>query len=479
MNPLWDLVESAATEHGDSPSVHTLTRTYSFIEVRKIAENIAAELRERGLRPGDLVATMLPNSLDWFFVLACAHEGLLSVSVYSAAHAEDLGAAVLVQREGAQASDVCETLEVDEHWLRRMESGSNPTPSREFAGQESLARLVLTSGTTGKAKAAEYSVGTIQARLDNAERVWNLGSGNRINFVGVSTMGGLSQGMLSLWAGAPYFALDAITDAVPELITEFDVTLLLGSTVNLAQVADAVSTVTGSITSVTQILIGGSAPNNALLNRLAQVFPAALVMVLYGSTEGGVIAARPAVIDADTRNVGSPFPGVRVEICDESGNLVGADKMGEVRYSSPELVQRYYRDPAATAEALRDGFFYPGDRGFVSSAGELFIVGRMDDVINIGGVKVDPNELERIAVGTEGVVDAAVFAHEGTDGRPSLAMALVTTTAHAMKSVDERIRAQSIATVPAVYFRVMELPRNEMGKLKRDNLADYVNERSA
>jgi acyl-coenzyme A synthetase/AMP-(fatty) acid ligase len=153
--------------------------------------------------------------------------------------------------------------------------------------------------------------------------------------------------------------------------------------------------------------------------------------------------------------------------------------MGEVRYSSPELVQRYYRDPAATAEALRDGFFYPGDRGFVSSAGELFIVGRMDDVINIGGVKVDPNELERIAVGTEGVVDAAVFAHEGTDGRPSLAMALVTTTAHAMKSVDERIRAQSIATVPAVYFRVMELPRNEMGKLKRDNLADYVNERSA
>ena len=479
MNPLWDLVESAAAEHQDKPSVHTLTRTYSFTEVKTISENIAAELRDRGLRSGDLVATMLPNSLDWFVVLACAHEGLLSVSVYSESHASDLGAALLVHREGVAGPSTIASLAVDGHWLRRMESGSNSTPPRKFSGPESLARLVLTSGTTGKAKAAEYSVGTFRARLDNAERMWNLGSGDRINFVGVSTMGGLSQGMLSLWAGAPFFAFDAITEVVPRLINELEVTLLLGSTVNLAQVADAVSTVTGPISSVTQILIGGSTPNNALLLRLADVFPAALVMVLYGSTEGGVIAARRAAIDADARNVGTPFPGVLVEVIDEDRKTLGANEVGEIRYRTPELVQRYYRDTDSTSKAFLDGFFYPGDRGLVTEHGELIIVGRVDDVLNIGGVKLDPYEIERIALTHAAVTDVAIFELIGEDGRPGLALALVSESEAALRIVDELIRNASPSTVPSSYFRVDALPRNEMGKLDRRNLASLVGGKSA
>ncbi len=474
MNPLWQLVESATAAHGEAPSVHTLTRTYSFTEVKRITENIAAELRERGLRKGDIVATILPNSLDWFMVLACAHEGLLSVSVYSPAHAAQLGATLAVVREGIGEISGVETLEVDEHWLRRKEADTNSTPPREFDGHESLARLILTSGTTGEAKAAEYSVGTIQSRLDNAERVWNLGSGNRINFVGVSTMGGLSQGMLSLWAGAPYFAFDAITDRVPALISELDVTLLLGSTVNLAQVADAVATVTGPISSVTQILIGGSAPSDALLVRLADVFPSAVVMVLYGSTEAGVVSARRATVGADARNVGMPFPGVQIDVIDESGQPVERGTIGEIRYRSAELVQRYYRDPAATAESLRDGYFYPGDRGYLTENGELVIAGRLDDVLNIGGNKIDPQTVESIALAVAGVSDAAAYEVVGIDGRPVIELALVTDSAELLQAVDTRIRAELPAFVPATYVRVNELPRNIMGKLNRDNLAAVV-----
>jgi acyl-coenzyme A synthetase/AMP-(fatty) acid ligase len=478
MNPLWELVESACVKYPDLPSLHTLTRSYSFTEVKTIAKNIAAELRDRGLRPGDLVATKISNSADWLFVLACAHEGLLSVSVYSPEQAFELGAALFVHRDGADSAGI-ESLAVDEHWLRHMESGSNHTPPRDYAGPESLARLVLTSGTTGKAKAAEYSVGTFQTRLDNAERVWNLGSGNRINFVGVSTMGGLSQGVLSLWAGAPFFAFDAITDKVPVLITEFDVTLLLGSTVNLTQLADAVATAFGSIDSVTQILIGGSTPNNALLHRLAEVFPAALVMVLYGSTEGGVISARRAVVDADARNVGTPFPGVQVDVLDAYGTTLPRNEVGEIRYRSPELIQRYYRDPAATVDALRDGYFYPGDRGYISTDGELVITGRLDDVLNIGGVKVDPLEIERIAFSVMGVIDAGLIEQHAADGRSQLALALVAESDLAMREVDARIRDQAPAAVPAVYVRVNDLPRNAMGKLDRRALAQQLNEKHA
>lgn len=474
MNPLWELVARAAEQHGEAPAVHTLERTYSFVEVERIAQSLAAELREQGLRPGDLVATALPNSLDWFFVLACAHEGLLSVSVYTPQQARDLGANLFVAREGAVGdTDGLNVLEVDAHWLRARESTDDTTPAREYGGPESLARLVLTSGTTGKAKAAEYSVGTFQARLDNAERLWNLGTGNRINFLGVSTMGGLSQGMLSSWAGAPFFAIDAITSAVPTIITEFDVTLLLGSTVTLAQVADACAAMPGSGKSVSQILIGGSVPSDALLLRLAEVFPAR-VQVLYGSTEGGVITARIAEIGADARNVGVPFPGVQVDILDESGNDVEPGTIGEIRYRSAEIVKRYYRDPEATAESLRDGYFYPGDRGYFTGGGELVIAGRIDDVLNIGGTKIDPLTLESVALAITGVTDAAAYEITGTDGRPAIEMALVTDSDDVMRDVDARIRVDFPQCAPASYRRVSELPRNFMGKLNRDNLVAIV-----
>lgn len=472
MNPLWNLVSTAAAEHGAEASVHTLDRSYSFEEVETIAQNIAAELREAGLRPGDLVATILPTSLDWFFVLACAHEALLSVSVFTPQQAKDLDAdfIVVLEDSGTDTAGI-RTLTVDKHWLRRRETGVNPTPPREFSDAHSLARLVLTSGTTGKAKAAEYSVGTFQARLDNAERLWNLGSGNRINFLGVSTMGGLSQGMLSLWAGAPFFAIDAITPAVPAVIAEFSVTLLLGSTVTLAMVADVCAAVPGSGDSISQILIGGSVPSDALLTRLATVFPAH-VLVLYGSTEGGIITARPATVGADARNVGVPFPGVLVEIVDEAGEVVDAPAVGEIRYRSPELVERYYRNPEATADSLRDGYFYPGDRGHFTEAGELMIVGRIDDVLNIGGVKIDPLTIESAALSVQGVLDAAAYAISDDAGRPSIEMALVVDADGVLAAVDAHVRAVMSLAAPSHYRRVAELPRTLMGKLVREGLAD-------
>lgn len=474
MNPLWELVSTAARDHSEKPALHTLDRTYSFAELESVARNVASSLRDAGLRPGDLVATILPTSLDWFFVLACAHEGLLSVSVFTPQQAVDLGANLLVvlDDKAPDASDMA-VLAVDQHWLRKRESAPDPIPARSFADPQTLARLVLTSGTTGKAKAAEYSVATFQARLNNAERLWNLGSGNRINFLGVSTMGGLSQGMLSLWAGAPFFALDAITPAVPAIIAEFSVTLLLGSTVTLAAVAEVCAAVPGSGDSISQILIGGSVPSDALLERLARVFPAH-VLVLYGSTEGGVITARPASAGADARNVGVPFPGVQIDILDEAGRVIESPHVGEIRYRSPEIIERYYRNPEATAESLRDGYFYPGDRGYLTESGELVIVGRIDDVLNIGGVKVDPLTLESAALSVAGALDAAAYEVADENGKPAIEMALVTADNEVVRQVDGHLRELFGHVAPSHYRRVAELPRTIMGKLVRENLAEHL-----
>ncbi|MFM2412460.1 MAG: hypothetical protein RLZZ587_793, partial [Actinomycetota bacterium] len=222
----------------------------------------------------------------------------------------------------------------------------------------------------------------------------------------------------------------------------------------------------------------GSTPADALLRRLSAKFTKAELAIMYGSTEGGLIAAKNAVIDSDPRIVGHVVPHVQLEIVDEQGNPVPHGGVGEVRYRSNELIERYYRDPEATALFIRDGWFYPGDRARFVETGELMIVGRLDDVMNLGGVKVDPVSLESIALAVPGVTGAAAYLVHDEQGRPQIEMAIVADTDEKMRVVDVQIRAQSATVVPSIYRRVASLPHNQMGKLMRNEIAAYITEHS-
>ena len=476
MNPLWDLVVEAEAKFGPQPAMHTETRTYSFSEVKSIAANIAAELRAAGLRKGDLVATLLPNGFDWLVTLAASHEGLLSVSLHHIGQAADLGAALVVavpERRGVQTTTV-PILNVDDKWLRARENYADATPPREFDGEKSLVRLVLTSGTTGKAKAAEYNAGTIKALSASAAEVLGHGGSSRLSFMGFSSMGGVYQALAHMTLGTPYVAIGALTTRLPELIDELEISVLVGATVSLAQVCDVFEGHPESGTTIKRIIIAGSTPSDALINRLAERFPGAGVAIMYGSTEGGLIAVKEAAVGSEPRIVGHVVPNVEVTIVDINGQLLEHGEVGEIRYRSPEVIERYYRDPESTKESIRDGWFYPGDRGMFTPAHELMIVGRVDDVMNIGGVKVDPLALESAALAVPGVTDAACYLVDTSDGKTQIEMALVVDADETMKVVDSQIRDASPSAVPAVYRRVSSLPHNQMGKLIRDGLAQFV-----
>ena len=481
MNPLWELVVSAEAEHGDAPAMHTETRTYSFTELKTVVSNIAAELREAGLRKGDVLATLLPNGFDWFVTLAAAHEGLLSVSLHHIGQATDLGASLVVavpERLGNQPTDV-PVLAIDDKWMRAREGTPNSTPHREFDSTESLVRLVLTSGTTGKAKAAEYNVATINALSASAVQAFGHGGLSRLSFMGFSTMGGIYQAIAHTTTGSPYVAIGAITTRVPELIDELGISVVIGATTSLAQLCDAFEGHPNRGAILQRIIIAGSTPSDALLARLADRFPGAGLAIMYGSTEGGLIAAKEATVGSDPRIVGHVMPGVELQILTETGEIAQPGETGEIRYRSPELIERYYRDPELTKRVIRDGWFYPGDRGKFTAQHELKIVGRIDDVMNIGGVKVDPLSLESVALAVPGVVDAAAFLANSADGRPQIEMAVVVDSEDTMRAVDAEIRSASPHAVPAVYRRVDALPHNQMGKLVRTGLAELFSQGGA
>ena len=91
--------------------------------------------------------------------------------------------------------------------------------------------------------------------------------------------------------------------------------------------------------------------------------------------------------------VGAPVLDTRVEIVGADGEVLGESTVGEVRVAGPSLFSGYWRDPEATAECLRDGWLYTGDLGFLQD-GELYITGRLKDVLILRGHNVMPHELE-------------------------------------------------------------------------------------
>ena len=132
------------------------------------------------------------------------------------------------------------------------------------------------------------------------------------------------------------------------------------------------------------------------------------VIDTFGMTETATqIAANPL----DRRKLGSVgrSAGAEITILGADGRRLSSGERGEIALRGPTITRGYDNDAAATREAFRDGWFRTGDLGYLDEEGYLFIVGRLKEVINRGGQKVAPGEVEEVLLSHPDVVEAAVF----------------------------------------------------------------------
>jgi len=168
------------------------------------------------------------------------------------------------------------------------------------------------------------------------------------------------------------------------------------------------------------------------------------------------------------------FVELRV-IDQESGEEVAADGVGEVVYRSPQLCDGYWEDPEATAEAFKDGWFHSGDLVRRDAEGYIFVVDRIKDVINTGGVLVASREVEDALYTHPAVAEVAVIATPDERWIEAICAVVVTKeevsadelTAHARRSL-------AGYKVPKRIEFAAELPRNASGKLLKRVLRDEI-----
>lgn len=153
------------------------------------------------------------------------------------------------------------------------------------------------------------------------------------------------------------------------------------------------------LSSLKELDTGTSATPVELIRSLKERFPGTVTRIYYGSTEVGSATSLP---DADVLrkpgSVGPASPGVDVTLTGE----------GEIRVRSAYTTDGYFDDEAATAEALRDGWFHTGDLGAFDDEGYLSIIGRKKELIRTGGESVSPSEVEAALAGAPGVRELAI-----------------------------------------------------------------------
>ncbi len=455
-----------ATQRPDAIAMACAERTYTYEEVRRYAVAIAGELRARGVVPGDLVASWVGQELQLFFLEAIFHEAAIWCNPPSeAVLTGDLSVDWLLAHEPVPSFASDRTIIVDNDFLLALRDSTFDGRPHTYPSMESVCRLSLSSGTTGVPLAIPSTVARISNVRNDVTEFYPYLSLMR-GFTGSSAKSATNEicrGSTFICAGSPD---DNVTVAQKNFVATIH-----GSPLQIAAFLDVLEQREDRSTSIVEVQFVGSYLSPALLERVHQVL-GARVTALYGSTETGLVTKRVDV-RSDTHNVGAPLPGAAVEIVDANDNVLAPGEEGIVRTKTRRENVGYFRNENATRAHVKDGWFYPGDLGRLNEHGELELSGRLSEVINVGGVKFNPDVLDARLVQMPNVRDGAIISW-APNGDAGYAALVVTDDGVDLTQLSEPLRLASGGVPPAGIFRVPAIQRGVTGKVQRAALTEWV-----
>ena len=333
---------------------------------------------------------------------------------------------------------------------------------------------MLTSGSTGMPKAVAISQRLLSERIGRHLTVF----GNRLPRcdrlycdMPISTSLGFQFLIYALLRGGTIVFPGDRFNSTFQAIEEYKVQCLIAPPGGLETFARWFDTIPAYQSNIELIFSGGDAMSAALSNRVRSRICSHLVLA-YGSTEASMTAAGPAhEVVGSPGAVGFVTPGTAVQIVDRSGTVLPPGQEGLLRIKSDYAVDSYLGNPEETAQTFRNGWFYPGDTGALDSNELLFITGREQTTLNIGGDKINPEFIERVLSGFSGVVEAGAFGLPNEFGNNEVCAVVV-----CREQIDpEKLKAYCAEQltpnfVPSRVFFAERLPRNDMGKIDRRRL---------
>lgn len=278
---------------------------------------------------------------------------------------------------------------------------------------ESVAVFLTTSGTTGVPKAAMLTHSNLMTNVTTEAALYGLTGDD--TFACVLPMfhnyALLDTCLLPLFLGATIvIARHGDTAELLEAVERHRVTFLATMPAQLTEMATQDFGRPFDTTSLRMVQTGGAALASAVRERFRECYGLE-ILEGYGCSEAAsTVTVMPVDEPVRPRSVGKAMPNQQVRIVDEEGRPVGVGEEGEVVVRGPNVFRGYYGMPQLTRQTLRDGWLHTGDLGRLDAEGHLTVSGRKKSMINVGGMKVCPAEVEEVLHQIDGVRAACVVA---------------------------------------------------------------------
>ncbi len=459
-------------------------------------ESLAGALRQSGLQPGQPVAIVLPNGLENLVsFLAVTRARLIAAPLNPAYkpeefrfYLEDVGArAVIVSSEGNPVRQTAQNLQLpvwiagrDAQGRVRLEGEGLPrgrgTPP-EPPGPEDTALFLHTSGTTSRPKGVPLTHANLMTSIRNIAGHYRLSPADTgLLVMPLFHVHGLIGATLStFWAGGSLvvpsrFSAGAFWPAVQTYRVNWYSAVPTIHQVLLAR-ADADGAPTQSGFRFIRSCSSALAP--ATLAQLEARFGAP-VLEAYAMTEAAhQMTSNP--LPPAVHKPGSVGRGTNVDVAimDEAGNLLPAGTQGEVVVRGANVTPGYHNNPEANAAAFTHGWFRTGDRGVLDSDGYVTLIGRIKELINRGGEKISPLEVDAALLTHPAVAEVATFGAPDAKYGEEVHAAVVLKGDATVEDLQQHCRDRlADFKVPKVVYLVKELPKGPTGKLQRRHVAE-------
>lgn len=443
-----------------APAVITPGGVVSYARFDADIDRLANAFRDLGLGPASGVVALQISSPYLHYAAICALARLGAVSAPGHDEAADLRVT-----DGDEPRPSQPTLRIGPDALAGILAAEpRPLPVVE-PDPDSLARVMLTSGTTLKPRRIGLSWRRLDAANHTTLRTYGAGRlGTWIPLPGIDSMMGYSFAMAAWSTGAAVTTIPATSD-LPSWLETLEPGVVGLTPIQLRSLLEVLPP--GFRPRPAWRLFSGGAllPTAVAREAMTRITPD--LIVNYGSTEASVNALCRADPQAPPGTVGYTPYGATVEVLAPDGET------GEIRIRSSRMTYGYLDDPAETAARFRDGWFHPGDVGRRLPDGRLVLEGRLDDRMNLGGFKFMPGALEDPALACPGVLDCAAFAVPDEQGMDRCWLAVVTAP-----GFDRDSLAAHLANYPGLpekrFAWTETIPRNAMGKVERDKLRDAL-----
>ncbi len=455
-------VSEAMIKYAGKPAFYCMGKTISYGEVDRMSRQLAGYLQSRGLKPGERVAIMMPNLLQYPIALfACVRAGFIVVNtnpLYTPREMlyqfKDSGvtAIIIVENFASNLQEILPQTEIKTIILTTIGELLSPvkgsivnfvvrsvksmvpkfelpntisfkdavSQGKRFSitpfadGSDRVLAHQYTGGTTGVAKGAMLTNKNIMANLLQIKACFDtrLKEGEEVTlcplplyhifaFV-VNCLAMMSYGSMNILVVNARDFKSVIKEFKNHKITVMTgVNSLFNALLNESQFKEL------DFSNLKIAIAGAMAVQKSVNDRWKEVTGSNLVEG-YGMTEASpVVSVNPIDGTARIGTIGMPVPSTEVRIVDDFGNIQPHGQPGEIQVKGPQVMAGYYNKPEETANTLRDGWLCTGDIGIIQEDGYMRVVDRKKDMILVSGFKVFPNEVEDVVASHPKVQESA------------------------------------------------------------------------